>query len=86
MSKLKRRLHRLVRVYTCQNAALLEISCHGSFIIGTVNPDQAVSLDLYKLICGYAESSQGLNLSDQGRIDQELEVHIMSVNNPYRAT
>ena len=28
--KLKRRLHRLIRVYTCQNATLLEISCHGS--------------------------------------------------------
>ena len=29
---LKRRLHRLVRVYTCQNATLLEISCYGSLI------------------------------------------------------
>ena len=27
---LKRRLHRLVLVYTCQNATLLEITCHGS--------------------------------------------------------
>ena len=27
---LKRRLQRLVRVYTCQNAKLLEISCTGS--------------------------------------------------------
>ena len=27
----KRRLQRLVRVYTCQNATLLEISCSGSF-------------------------------------------------------
>ena len=27
-SKLKRRLHRLVWVYTCQNATLLEIICH----------------------------------------------------------
>ena len=24
------RLHRLVRVYTCQNATFLEITCHGS--------------------------------------------------------
>ena len=31
VSKLKRRLHRLVRVYTCQNATLLEITCQGSF-------------------------------------------------------
>ena len=29
---LKRRLQRLVRVYTCQNATLLEISCTGSII------------------------------------------------------
>ena len=28
--KLKRRLHRLVWVYTCQNATLLEITCRGS--------------------------------------------------------
>ena len=30
---LKRRLQRLVRVYTCQNVKLLEISCHGSIVI-----------------------------------------------------
>ena len=30
-----RRLHRLVRVYTCQNATLLEITCHGSFYFST---------------------------------------------------
>ena len=30
VSKLKRRPHRLVWVYTCQNATLLEITCHGS--------------------------------------------------------
>ena len=30
VSKLKRRLHRLVCVYICQNATLLEITCHGS--------------------------------------------------------
>ena len=32
-SKLKRRLQRLVRVYTCQNVKLLEISCCCSIII-----------------------------------------------------
>ena len=31
VSKLKRMLQRPVRVYTCQNATLLEISCAGSF-------------------------------------------------------
>ena len=30
VSKLKRRLQRLVWVYTCQNATLLEIPCHGT--------------------------------------------------------
>ena len=30
VSKLKRRLHRLVWVYTCQNATMLESTCHGS--------------------------------------------------------
>ena len=30
VSKQKRRLHRFVRVYTCQNATLLEITFHGS--------------------------------------------------------
>ena len=32
VSKLKRRLHRLVWVYTCQNATWLEITCRGSFL------------------------------------------------------
>ena len=31
VSKLKRRLHRLVWVYTRLNATLLEITCHGSY-------------------------------------------------------
>ena len=31
VSKLNRRLHRLVWVYTCQNTTLLEITCHGSY-------------------------------------------------------
>ena len=32
VSKLKMRLHRLVWVYTCQNATLFEITCRGSYI------------------------------------------------------
>ena len=36
VSKLKRRLQRFVRVYTCQNATLLETSCHGSLFNGDV--------------------------------------------------
>ena len=38
-SKLKRRLHGLVWVYTRQNATLLEITCHSS---NSVNTDQTV--------------------------------------------
>ena len=33
VSKVKRRLQRLVRVFTCQNVKLLEISCRGSELI-----------------------------------------------------
>ena len=29
---LERGVHRLVRAYTCQNATLLEITCHGLYI------------------------------------------------------
>ena len=36
ISKLWRRLQRLVRVYTCQNVKLLEISCRGSISIFSV--------------------------------------------------
>ena len=32
LAKLKNGLHRLVRVYTCQNTTLLEITCRGSYI------------------------------------------------------
>ena len=33
VSQLKRRLQRFVWVYTCQNATLLEITCHGSYYL-----------------------------------------------------
>ena len=32
-SKLKKRLNMLVQVYTCQNAKLLEITCHSSYTV-----------------------------------------------------
>ena len=35
---LKRRLHRLAGVYSCQNATLLEISCRGSFLLTSQRP------------------------------------------------
>ena len=46
--KLNRRLHRLVGVYTCQNATLLEITCRGSY----VNQCQHAS---YSLLLPYME-------------------------------
>ena len=33
VSKLRRKLHRPFRVYSCQNATLLETTCHGSIIL-----------------------------------------------------
>ena len=35
VSQFKRRLHRLVWVYSCQNTTLLEIICHGSLSAST---------------------------------------------------
>ena len=40
VSKLKRSLHRLVWIYTCQNATLLEITSHGSYLHNTNKPVQ----------------------------------------------
>ena len=37
VSQLKRRLNRLVRVYTCQNATMLETTCHGSYNVSFMN-------------------------------------------------
>ena len=49
VSKPKRRLQRLVRVYTCQNAILLEISCTGSlmyyFVIWLSKYIQSINLE-----------------------------------------
>ena len=38
VSTLKKKLHRLIWVYTCHNATLLEITCHGSFTIFKLVP------------------------------------------------
>ena len=40
--KFKGRLHRLVGVYTCQNATLLEITCHGSNVLNGYSTGQSV--------------------------------------------
>ena len=45
VSKLKRRLHRLVWVYTCQNATLLETTSHGSYVL-VINVFHRGSTDL----------------------------------------
>ena len=47
-SKLKRRLQRLVRVYTCQNIKLLEISRTGSYLIYTSGPDKECLCSMYQ--------------------------------------
>ena len=44
VSKLKGRLIRLVWVYTCQNATLLEITCNGSYILDILTFIMSVSL------------------------------------------
>ena len=52
ISNVKRKLRRLVRVYTCQNVKLLEISCHGSNIkaLGLMVSDKKIfsCFSLYK--------------------------------------
>ena len=40
VSRLKRRLHRLVWVYTCQNATLLKITCCSSFSLRPLSVSQ----------------------------------------------
>ena len=49
VSKLQKRLHRLVWVYTCQNATLLEITCHGSLMKGKHTFDFRISLSSLSL-------------------------------------
>ena len=51
-------LHRLVWVYTCQNATLLEITCHGSYLY--INSHS--SLNTYTV---YTVSSTLVSLSNQ---------------------
>ena len=54
--QLKRRLHRLVWVYTCQNATLLEITCHGSGLQIRVRTRKLFFLILNQNICcGYSK-------------------------------
>ena len=48
-SKLKRRLQRLVRVYTCQNVKLLEISCIG-FYFKSSFPEREGRCEAYKVL------------------------------------
>ena len=52
VSKLNRKLQRLVRVYTCQNVKLLEISCCGSYII--IEPMHEISNDV---VCATSKGS-----------------------------
>ena len=47
VSKLNRRFHRLVWVYTCQNTTLLEITCRGSFAITSDSEQFCHRLDAF---------------------------------------
>ena len=51
----------LVRIWTCQNATLFEISCRGSIIMLSYHPTRAVlplrSADTYPQLRGMAASS-----------------------------
>ena len=52
VTKLKRRLHRFVLVYTCQNATLLEITCRGSILwvmLGKYHSYFRYSVHFYKV-------------------------------------
>ena len=56
----------LVRVYTCQNAKLLEITCHSSYGIHQFQ-NQDASVEIYTLVESLAKSSQAcgkLNIGD----------------------
>ena len=68
VSKLKRRLHRLVWVYTCQNATLLEITCHGSFYMCIDARQLTVTCKQQSCrpACASAQSDQPLCYSHSG--------------------
>ena len=60
------RLHRLIRVYICQNATLLEITFHGSYGIHLFQ-NQDASVEIYTLVESLVKSSQAcgkLNIGD----------------------
>ena len=58
VSKLKRRLQRLVHVYTCQKVKLLEISCHSSnFVI------HSVFTQIFRQICQSKQCKPKLDYS-----------------------
>ena len=81
VSKLKRRLHRLVWVYTCQNTTLLEITYRGSysqnqldkkFILET-EPD-VVETPIFKTM----EPSEPVHQSKRLRWDHKVSKHILT--------
>ena len=63
LSQLKRGLHMLVWVYTCQNATLLAITCHGSYTFflskgllvypSSIGQDLISKNDLNSYLCDY---------------------------------
>ena len=63
VSKLKRKLHRLVWIYTCQNAALLEITCHGSYTHRTKNKGTLEFFILRYFYCAYNTSKSIMGMA-----------------------
>ena len=60
VSNLKRALHRLVWVYTCQNATVLEITCHGSYLTITIQNTSSLS-HMTQSICSVLADVNDLN-------------------------
>ena len=89
VSKLNRRLYKLVWVYTCQNVKLLEISCHGSIIAVTCNLAAIVTSNTEpyfqpKWVCCLLQSILFYRLSFSMNLDWFLLVNWKSnLNIPY---
>ena len=89
VSKLKRRLHRLVWVYTCRNATLLGITCRGSNVHADVSSNFGLSLHLhpyqvYSSIEGSGDTVHGcLDLSEPWPLAISISVKILCAG-PYK--
>ena len=62
VSKLNRRLHRLIWVYTSKNATLLEISCRGSLVFQLFNYNQLLQ------VCWHGCSQNTVMVTHKGKL------------------